>query len=45
MSIAYIFKSWMAAIFYSRWPQINSIRIFGGLISYFKFEVDWCHAS
>ena len=23
------------------WPKINRVRIYGGLISYFKIEVDW----
>ena len=29
----------------SRWPKINSVRIFGGLISYFKIEADWLNGS
>ena len=27
------------------WPKINSVRIFGGLLSYFKIEVDWLNGS
>ena len=45
MSIAYIFKSSMAAILSLADGHKSIVHICGGLISYSKFEVDWSNCS
>ena len=45
MSIAYILKSSMAAIVFSRWPKMYSVCPLNNMKTNFKFEVIWGSGS